>query len=74
MPTHHEDEEATPHVSTRDARAGTRTKLNRNVLAISLPLVVILFALIVAAGFYYASETGANDVNGDKVVSGSKVS
>jgi hypothetical protein len=74
MPTDPKDEQSAPHVSTTDARGGTRTKVNRNVLAISLPLVVILFALIVGAGFFYSSQSGADDVNGDKVVSGSTVS
>lgn len=63
-----EDGENVTHVSTTEARSGSRNKLNRTVLFISLPLVVLVFAVIVAFGFLNTSQTGADNVNGGNAV------
>lgn len=63
-----EDGETITHVSTTEARSGSRNNLNRTVLLISLPLVVIIFAVIVAFGFLDTSRSGADDVNGENTV------
>jgi hypothetical protein len=49
-------------------RSGSRNRLNRAVLLISLPLVVLAFVVIVALGFLDTSKSGADDVNGDNAV------
>lgn len=60
-----EDHEGEPevHVSREEARAASPTKANRNVLGISLPLVIVALALVIAAGFWMTSQSGADDVN-----------
>jgi hypothetical protein len=63
-----EDGEPVTHVSTTEARSGSRNRLNRTVLLISLPLVVLAFVVIVALGFLDTSKSGADDVNGDNAV------
>ncbi|MBY8823461.1 hypothetical protein [Sphingomonas colocasiae] len=63
---HHEraDGEDVIHVSTTEARSASRSRLNRNVLLVSLPLVVLFLAAIVVFGFLDTSQSGADDVNG----------
>ncbi len=39
------------HLSKTEARAGTSSKMNRYVLAISLALVIVLFVVIVGSGW-----------------------
>jgi hypothetical protein len=63
-----EDGENVIHVSTTEARSGSRSKVNRTVLWISLPLVVLAFVMIVAFGFLDTSKSGADDVNGGNPV------
>jgi hypothetical protein len=38
--------EPTEHVTTTEARAGTRNPVNRVVLSVSLVLIVVIFAAI----------------------------
>lgn len=60
-----QDHEGEPeiHVSRDEARSGSSTKVNRNVLGISLPLVIVALALVIAGGFWITSQSGADDVN-----------
>ncbi|MES2159244.1 MAG: hypothetical protein V4512_15705 [Pseudomonadota bacterium] len=51
------------HVSREEARSGSPTKVNRNILGISLPLVIVALALVIASGFWITSQSGADDVN-----------
>lgn len=69
-----EDGENVTHVSTTEARSGSRNKLNRTVLLISLPLVVLAFVAIVAFGFLDTSKSGAGDVNGANTVQSARAS
>ena len=41
--------EPTEHVTTTEARAGTRNPVNRVVLSVSLVLIVVIFAVILLA-------------------------
>lgn len=52
-----------PHLDKIDARGGTRNKANRNVLVISLVLIVIAFIVVVGSGFFSTHRTGADEVN-----------
>lgn len=52
-----------PHLSKTEARGGTRNKANRNVLVISLVLVIIAFIAVVGSGFFTTDRTGADEVN-----------
>ena len=44
-------EQEPQRLSKTDARSGTTPKMTRYILAISLVLVVVLFAIIVASGW-----------------------
>jgi hypothetical protein len=63
-----EDGETVTHVSTTEARSGSRSKLTRTVLFISLPLVILIFVAIVGFGFLDTSQSGADNVNAGKPV------
>ncbi|WP_066701324.1 hypothetical protein [Sphingobium amiense] len=52
-----------PHISKVDARSGSRSKLNRNVLAISLVLVILVMLVVVGSGFLSTDRSGADRVN-----------
>lgn len=55
----------TLHVNKVEARAGTRNKANRNMLVISLVLIVLAFVVVVASGFLSTDRSGADEVNAD---------
>ncbi len=57
--------ESAPHLDKIEARAGTRNKANRNVLVISLILIVIAFVVVVGSGFFNTDRSGADEVNAD---------
>lgn len=61
----HEQENGEPvtHLSQEEARAGSRTTVNRNVLSISLLLTVLVLASVVIGGYVLSNRTGADDVN-----------
>lgn len=56
-----EDGDVVTHVSRVEARGGASTHVTRYVLSISLGLVVILFAILLAAGFFNTAQTGADN-------------
>ncbi|MBZ9646658.1 hypothetical protein K9B33_03795 [Sphingobium sp. 3R8] len=58
-------EESVTHVTTTDARSGSRTRVTRNILAVSLLLIVILLAVAVGFGFFETGQSGADNVNVD---------
>jgi hypothetical protein len=60
-----EDGEVVTHVSKVEARAGSKTHANRNILVVSLALVVVLLVIAVAFGFFETDKTGADQVNTD---------
>lgn len=60
-----ENGETVTHVSTVEARSGSRTKVTRNILIISLVLIVIAFIATVGGGFFKTSESGADDMSAD---------
>ncbi len=64
---HQENNNGEPetHVSREEARAGSSNKENRNALGISLPLVILLLAVVIAVGFWMTSMSGADNVNVD---------
>lgn len=55
--------ETTTHVSTTEARGGSRTRSTRNILVVSLVLIVLLLVIALTFGFFKTSQTGADDVN-----------
>ncbi|MCB4859492.1 hypothetical protein K7W03_07745 [Sphingobium sp. PNB] len=55
-----EDGRIVTHVSRQEARSGASTHVTRYVLGISLILVVIAFAILLAGGFFSTAETGAD--------------
>jgi hypothetical protein len=50
-------------MSTAEARSGSRSRSTRNILTVSLGLIVLLFVIALAFGFSKTSQTGADDVN-----------
>jgi hypothetical protein len=69
------DGELETHVTHKEARAGSSTKVNRNVLGISLPLVIVALAIATAVGFWITDRSGADDVNANNgaVASGENI-
>jgi flagellar basal body-associated protein FliL len=57
--------ETVTHVSTVEARAGSRTKVTRNILAISLVLIIAAFAAALAFGFFQTAQSGADDISAE---------
>lgn len=62
------DGELETHVSRDESRAGSSTKINRNVLGISLPLVIVALGIAVAVGFWMTDHSGADDINANNGV------
>ncbi|BAI95957.1 hypothetical protein Sj15T_02910 [Sphingobium sp. TA15] len=56
-----EDGRVVTHVSRQEARSGASTHVTRYVLSISLALVVIAFAILLAGGFFNTAGTGADE-------------
>lgn len=65
MYTEKQDGEPVTHVSEVEAKGGSRTRVTRNILVISLALIVLLFIVTVGFGFLKTGQTGADGVNGD---------
>lgn len=55
--------ETVTHLSTTEARGGSRTKVTRNILVVSLILIVLAFVAALAGGFFETAQTGADEVN-----------
>lgn len=64
MHTEQENGGTETHVSTVEARSGSRTPVTRNILVISLVLVVGLLIIAVGFGYFKTDQTGADGVNG----------
>ncbi|MET0238305.1 MAG: hypothetical protein ABW184_00260 [Sphingobium sp.] len=60
-----ENGEVVTHLSEVEAKGASRTPVTRNILVISLSLVVILFVIALGFGFFETSQTGADQVNAD---------
>ncbi|MEJ5979493.1 hypothetical protein WG901_22760 [Novosphingobium sp. PS1R-30] len=64
----HTEEDGTEiHLSKTEARAGSRTKVNRNALVGGLVLVIVVFTIILGFGFLQTDKTGADEVNAQNV-------
>lgn len=57
--------ETVTHVSTTEARSASRTKVTRNILVISLALIVVAFVATVGSGYFQTAQTGADDMSAD---------
>lgn len=62
-----EDGEVVTHVTETEARSGSRTRVTRNILVVSLVLVIAVLAITMGLGFFETGQTGADQVNGDNV-------
>lgn len=60
-----EDGETVTHLTEIEARSGSRTRMTRNILIVSLVLVAILLAFALAFGFFETDRSGADGVNAD---------
>ena len=56
-------DEVVTHLSREEARSGASTHVTRYVLSISLVLVVIAFAIMLATGFFNTAKTGADETH-----------
>lgn len=65
MHTEQDHGESVTHLSETEARSGSRTRVTRNILVVSLFLVVLLFVISVGVGFFETDRTGADGVNSD---------
>jgi hypothetical protein len=63
MRTDFEDGEKVTHLSTTEARGGSRSKVTRNVLIVSLVLVIGAFLAALAGGYLETARTGADEVD-----------
>ncbi|KFG90045.1 hypothetical protein BV98_002218 [Sphingobium herbicidovorans NBRC 16415] len=63
-------QDGAPHLNKVEARAGSRSKLNRNVLVVSLLLVILGFIAVVGFGFFDTDRTGADQVNTENAAVG----
>ena len=68
MHTEQENGDAVTHVSEVEARGGSRTRVTRNILVISLFLVVILLVATLGFGFFKTDQSGADDVTAQNTV------
>ncbi len=57
--------ETVTHISTVEARSGSRTKVTRNILVASLILILLAFSAALAFGFFQTAKTGADDISAD---------
>jgi flagellar basal body-associated protein FliL len=65
-----EDGEVVTHVTDTEARSGSRTRVTRNILVISLVLVIAVLAITMGFGFFETGESGADQVNGNMTQQG----
>ena len=52
-----------PHLSDVEARAGSRTRVTRNILVISLVLIIAILIAAVGLGYFETDQTGADEIN-----------
>ncbi len=62
-----EDGEVVTHMSTTEARSGSPTRMTRNILTVSLVLIVLALVIALGFGFFETGQTGADDVNTDNM-------
>jgi len=55
--------ETVTHLSAVEARSGSRTTVTRNILLISLILVIAALIVALGTGFFRTAQTGADQVN-----------
>lgn len=60
-----EDGEVVTHVTETEARSGSRTRVTRNILVVSLVLVIAVLAITMGFGFFETGQSGADQVNGN---------
>lgn len=60
-----EDGEIVTHVTETEARSGSRTRMTRNILAVSLLLAIAVLAIAMGFGFFETQQTGADQINGN---------
>ncbi len=60
-----QDGEVVTHVSAVEAKGGSKSRVSRNILVISLLLVIIALIVSVALGFFETDRTGADQVTAD---------
>lgn len=60
-----EQGETVTHLSETEARGGSRTRMTRNILVVSLILVVLFFIVTVGVGYFQTDNSGADRVNSD---------
>jgi flagellar basal body-associated protein FliL len=65
MHTENDNGDVVTHISRTEARAGSPTRVTRNILFISLALIIILFAIALMLGFFQTGKTGADAVTAD---------
>ena len=63
MHKENEDGEPVTHLSTVEARSGSRSTVTRNILLVSMGLVAIAFVIALASGYFETARTGADEVN-----------
>lgn len=57
--------ETVTHVSDVEAKGGSKSPVTRNILVISLALVIIVLLASLAFGFFETDRTGADQVMAD---------
>lgn len=62
---HTEENGTETHLSKTEARAGSRTKVNRNALVAGLLLVIVAFVIILGFGYLQTDRTGADEVTAE---------
>lgn len=57
--------ERVTHLSQVEARGGSRTRMTRNILFISLSLIILLFIVALGFGAFNTAKSGADAVSAD---------
>jgi preprotein translocase subunit SecG len=60
------------HMSEVEAKGGSRTRVTRNILVISLTLIILLFIVALGFGFFNTAQTGADSVTADNTAQSAK--
>ncbi|MES2174259.1 MAG: hypothetical protein V4523_09985 [Pseudomonadota bacterium] len=60
-----QDGDVVTHVSAVEAKGGSKSRVSRNILVVSLFLVIVALVASLALGFFETDRTGADQVTAD---------
>lgn len=60
-----QDGDVVTHASSVEAKGGSKSRVSRNILVVSLFLVIVALVASLALGFFETDRTGADQVTAD---------